>query len=113
MRHLAYRCRTSPPGVFDVTTASLDDPEALPPAKEIRTSQRLSRASADPTPPHFEQFSTTAKNSELKRSGRAEVVDECFTSPPNTVVEELQRRPIRVNGRPSESGGVGVRHALS
>jgi hypothetical protein len=34
--------RASRPGLFDVTTATLDDPEAFPPAKEIWTGERLS-----------------------------------------------------------------------
>ena len=53
---LTYR-RANRPGLFDVTTASLDDPEAFPPAKEIWTSERLSWEAANPDLPQFAQFS--------------------------------------------------------
>ena len=49
--------RANRPGFFDVTTASLDDPDTLPPSKEIWTSQRLSWAAANPALPQFDQFS--------------------------------------------------------
>jgi hypothetical protein len=51
--------RANRPGFFDVTTASLDDPNAIPPAKEIWTSQRLSWEAANPALPQFEQFGTS------------------------------------------------------
>jgi hypothetical protein len=54
---LTYR-RANRPGFFDVTTASLDDPEAFPPTKEIWVSERLSWITAHPELPQFEQFST-------------------------------------------------------
>lgn len=53
---LTYR-RANRPGLFDVTTASLDDPEAFPPVKEIWTEERLSWQAANPALPQFAQFS--------------------------------------------------------
>lgn len=52
--------RANRPGFFDVTTASLDDPDACPPSKEIWTSQRLAWVAAQPGLPQFEEFSTPA-----------------------------------------------------
>lgn len=52
--------RANRPGLFDVTTASLDDPEAFPPAREIWTAERLSWAAANPALPQFAEFSTPA-----------------------------------------------------
>ena len=49
--------RANRPGFFDVTTASLDDPESLPPSKEIWTSQRLSWVTPNPELPQFGEFS--------------------------------------------------------
>ncbi|MEZ5996869.1 MAG: GFA family protein [Hyphomonadaceae bacterium] len=57
---LTYR-RANRPGLFDVTTASLDDPEAFPPEKEIWTSERLSWVEPNPALPQFAQFSTPAR----------------------------------------------------
>ena len=54
--------RANRPGLFDVTTASLDDPEAFPPAKEIWTSERLSWEAPNPDLPQFAQFSTPGKS---------------------------------------------------
>jgi len=54
---LTYR-RANRPGLFDVTTASLDDPEAFPPTKEIWNEERLSWEAANPDLPQFAQFST-------------------------------------------------------
>lgn len=56
---LTYR-RANRPGLFDVTTASLDEPAAFPPTKEIWVSERLSWMTADPALPQFAQFSTAA-----------------------------------------------------
>ena len=56
---LTYR-RASRPGLFDVTTASLDDAEAFPPTKEIWTEERLSWVAANPDLPQFDRFSTPA-----------------------------------------------------
>lgn len=50
--------RANRPGFFDLTTASLDDPDALPPSKEIWTAERLAWVSAQPGLPQFEAFST-------------------------------------------------------
>lgn len=50
--------RANRPGLFDVTTASLDEPEAFPPAKEIWTEERLSWVAASPALPQFARFST-------------------------------------------------------
>jgi hypothetical protein len=50
--------RENRPGLFDVTTASLDDPEAFPPAIEIWTEERLSWIAPNPALPQFAQFST-------------------------------------------------------
>ncbi len=54
---LTYR-RANRPGLFDVTTGSLDDPEAFPPGKEIWVEERLSWCAANPALPQFAQFST-------------------------------------------------------
>jgi hypothetical protein len=56
---LTYR-RANRPGLFDVTTASLDDPEAFPPTKEIWTGERLSWIAPNPGPPQFAQTSVAA-----------------------------------------------------
>jgi hypothetical protein len=53
---LTYK-RANRPGLFDVTTASLDDPAAFPPAKEIWVSERLSWIAANPDLPQFAEFS--------------------------------------------------------
>lgn len=50
--------RENRPGLFDVTTASLDDPEAFPPAREIWTEERLSWIAPNSKLPQFAQFST-------------------------------------------------------
>lgn len=50
--------RANRPGLFDVTTASLDDPEAFPPSKEIWIEEKLSWVAANPALPHFDRFST-------------------------------------------------------
>ena len=55
---LSYR-RANRPGLFDVTTASLDDPEAFPPAMEIWTEERLSWTAANEWLPQYARFSTT------------------------------------------------------
>jgi hypothetical protein len=56
--------RANRPGLFDVTTASLDDPEACPPTKEIWTEQRLSWEAAHPELPQFPRFSTPGSDPE-------------------------------------------------
>jgi hypothetical protein len=50
--------RANRPGLFDVTTASLDDPESCPPAMEIWTEERLSWVAANSALPQFRRFST-------------------------------------------------------
>ncbi len=57
---LTYR-RANRPGLFDVTTASLDDPEVFPPSKEIWCEERLSWVAANPALPQFDRFSTPAR----------------------------------------------------
>lgn len=59
---LSY-ARANRPGLFDVTTASLDDPEAFPPDKEIWTEERPSWEAASPNLPQFDQFSTPSATS--------------------------------------------------
>ena len=54
---LTYR-RANRPGLFDVTTASLDDPEIFPPSKEIWVEERLAWICANPALPQFDRFST-------------------------------------------------------
>jgi hypothetical protein len=56
---LTYR-RDSRPGLFDVTTASLDDPEVFPPDKEIWVEEKLGWMATNPDRPRFAQFSTPA-----------------------------------------------------
>ncbi|RJF90349.1 GFA family protein [Sphingomonas cavernae] len=56
---LTYR-RANRPGLFDVTTGSLDDPEAFPPGKEIWIEERLSWIAPNPALPQHAQFSTPA-----------------------------------------------------
>jgi hypothetical protein len=51
---LTYQ-RASRPGFFDVTTASLDDPELFPPQKEIWTGERLSWMPPHAAIPQFER----------------------------------------------------------
>ena len=54
---LSY-ARANRPGLFDLTTASLDDPEAFPPDKEIWLEEKLSGEAANPRLPGFARFST-------------------------------------------------------
>ena len=51
--------RANRPGLFDVTTASLDDPDALPPSKEIWTEERLTWIHSDPALPQFPRTSSS------------------------------------------------------
>ena len=53
---LAY-ARANRPGLFDVTTASLDDPNAFAPLKEIWTEERLAWVAPSLSIPQFAQFS--------------------------------------------------------
>ncbi len=54
---LSY-ARANRPGLFDVTTASLDDAEAFPPAREIWLEEKLAWEAANPALPHFARFGT-------------------------------------------------------
>jgi hypothetical protein len=56
---LSY-ARANRPGLFDVSTASLDDPETFPPTKEIWTEERLSWEAANPGLPQFARSSALA-----------------------------------------------------
>jgi hypothetical protein len=50
--------RANRPGLFDLATGSLDDPEAFPPDKEIWLEEKLSWEAANPALPHHARFST-------------------------------------------------------
>ena len=50
--------RENRPGLFHVTTASLDDPEAFPPAVEIWVEEKLWWITTHPALPHFDRSST-------------------------------------------------------
>ena len=54
--------RANRPGLFDVTTGSLDDPGAFAPTKEIWTEERLSWVTPHPALPQFDQFSIQRPN---------------------------------------------------
>jgi hypothetical protein len=56
---LSYR-RANRPGLFDVTTATIDDPSAFPPAKEIWVEKKLAWEALNSDLPHFRQFSVAA-----------------------------------------------------
>jgi hypothetical protein len=56
---LAYQ-HADDPNAIELTTATLDNPNQLPPSREIWHSQRVSWAASDPTVPHFSQESTNA-----------------------------------------------------
>jgi hypothetical protein len=49
---LCYR-RDERPGDIDILTCTLDDPESLPPEKEIRTAEKLSWTPLNPGLPQF------------------------------------------------------------
>ena len=53
---LFYRNEPVLPGVVDVQAATLDDPEALPPAIQIQTAERLAWVAHMHTLPAFERF---------------------------------------------------------
>jgi hypothetical protein len=66
-RSFCARCGTSlayehadDPGAIELTTAALDNPNHLPPSKEIWHSHRVSWAASDLTLPHFSQESAGA-----------------------------------------------------
>ncbi|HEY5724289.1 MAG TPA: GFA family protein [Allosphingosinicella sp.] len=54
---LTYR-RANRPGLFDVTTSLLDEPEAFPPTKEIWVEERLTWIEPRPDLPQIARFST-------------------------------------------------------
>jgi len=53
---LFYRNETVLPGIVDVQTATLDDPEALKPTVHIQTAERLSWVTRMNELPEFERF---------------------------------------------------------
>lgn len=53
---LFYRNEAVIPGRVDVQTATLDDPDALPPAVQIQTAERLGWVSRLQTLPEFERY---------------------------------------------------------
>lgn len=53
---LFYRNAEVLPGIVDVQTATLDDPEALPPAVQIQTAERLHWMLNIQELPEFERF---------------------------------------------------------
>lgn len=53
---LLYRNEAVIPGRVDVQTATLDDPEALPPAVQIQTAERLGWVSRMDALPEFERY---------------------------------------------------------
>lgn len=44
------------PGIVDIQTATLDDPEALPPQVHIQAAEQLSWMKGTDTLPHFERY---------------------------------------------------------
>ena len=56
---LTYQNDASPESI-DITTASLDDPNAHPPSREIWLEHKLTWESANPTMPHYAQSSRGA-----------------------------------------------------
>ena len=48
------------PNAIEITTATLNDPNALPPTREIWHALKVSWAASNPTIPHFAQESTNA-----------------------------------------------------
>lgn len=66
-RGFCSRCGTSltwrsvdKPATIDITTASLDDPAAFPPSKEIWIEHKLPWETTDPTLPHYARSSVGA-----------------------------------------------------
>lgn len=53
---LFYRNATMLPGIVDVQSVTLDDPEALPPSVQIQTAERLSWMKQLHELPEFERF---------------------------------------------------------
>lgn len=55
---LFYRNAPILPGLVDVQTATLDDPDLLPPTKQIQTAERLQWVRHMDNLPEFERFPT-------------------------------------------------------
>lgn len=53
---LFYRNATVLPGIVDIQSATLDDPEALPPGVQIQTAERLNWMKRLHQLPEFERF---------------------------------------------------------
>lgn len=53
---LFYRNATVLPGIVDIQSATLDDPEALPPGMQIQTAERLNWMKRLHELPEFERF---------------------------------------------------------
>lgn len=53
---LFYRNEAMLPGIVDIQSATLDNPEALPPAAQIQTAERLSWMKQLHELPEFERF---------------------------------------------------------
>jgi len=53
---LFYRNATVLPGIVDIQSATLDDPEALPPGVQIQTAERLNWMKRLHELPEFERF---------------------------------------------------------
>ena len=53
---LFYRNAVVLPGIVDVQSSTLDDPEALPPAVQIQTAERLKLMKQVHELPEFERF---------------------------------------------------------
>jgi hypothetical protein len=53
---LFYRNAVVLPGIVDIQSSTLDDPEALPPAVQIQTAERLSWMKQVHELPEFERY---------------------------------------------------------
>jgi hypothetical protein len=53
---LFYRNEATLPGIVDIQAATLDDPNAMPPAVHIQTAERLAWISHMNELPEFERF---------------------------------------------------------
>jgi len=53
---LFYRNEAMLPGIVDIQSSTLDDPEALPPAVQIQTAERLNWIRRLHELPEFERF---------------------------------------------------------
>lgn len=66
---LVYRS-TRRPDVVDVTTVSLDDPDAFAPEREIWTDEKLTWETTNPDLPHYPASSTTSQPANALRAMR-------------------------------------------